>query len=115
MSSHQHGVAPLTLAIALAVACASGAGERAAPGALPSTFDGCVAARGRVEPAARGGRCYLQLPKNRDAAAYAHCRDAGGLAHAAGPAGSLSGDSHVCTLVFDPQSRDEPGEDSSGL
>jgi hypothetical protein len=95
------------LIAALATACA-GAGrepalEQPALGQLPTTFEACVAAGGRAEPAARGGRCYLQIPKRRDASAYLHCRTAGGVQRAAGPAGGAgAADSHVCTLIFEP-------------
>jgi len=90
------------LTAALATACAGTGGEPAL-GQLPTTFEACVAAGGRVEPAARGGRCYLQIPKRHDASAYLHCREAGGVQRAAGPAGGIgAADSHVCTLIFEP-------------
>lgn len=99
------------LAIGLGLACAGGGPEPSSPaehapavGALPTDYAGCLSAGGRAEPARQGGRCYLVLPKGRDASAYLHCRSAGGLPRAAGPAASAEaqGESHVCTLVFEP-------------
>lgn len=93
--------------LAAASACQSGSATQVAPtasGPIPASFSECVRAGGELEARKRGGRCFLRFPKRRDPSAYLHCRDAGGLPRAAGPAGptNLSGDSHVCTLVFAP-------------
>ena len=69
---------------------------------LPRSYEDCRAARGEIEAADRGARCFSYFTPRRDASAYAACRDAGGTPRAVGPGRSVAGDSHVCTLVFSP-------------
>ncbi len=71
---------------------------------LPTTHQECIDAGGETEPPERGGRCFSYYTPRADAAAYARCRDAGGISGVRGPGRSrqAAGQSHVCTLVFEP-------------
>ncbi len=98
------------LALAGGLACASEAGPSGDParvGSLPTTFEECVRSGGDVEAEERGGRCYSYHTPRADSAAYVHCRNAGGVLGVRGPGRSrvASGQSHVCTLIFEPGPR----------
>lgn len=70
---------------------------------FPTSHAECRASSGEVEPERRGGRCFSYYTPRRDVAAYARCRDLGGVPHVVGPGRRVSGQSHVCTLVFEPE------------
>ena len=95
------------LVLASWVACASDStqsADSARVGSLPTTFEECVSSGGEMEPQQRGGRCYSYYTPRSDSSAYAHCRNAGGVSGVRGPGRSrlASGQSHVCTLIFEP-------------
>ncbi len=95
------------LVLMVSVACSSAsspASTSAGIGSLTTTFQECISAGGEVEPPERGGRCFSYYTPRADASAYAHCRDAGGVSGVRGPGRSrhAAGQSHVCTLVFEP-------------
>jgi hypothetical protein len=69
---------------------------------LPKTHAECRAGGGEVEPLDRGGRCFAYYTPRRDTAAYSACRGGGGSHRLEGPGRSVAGQSHVCTLIFEP-------------
>lgn len=94
--------------IALFLGCASTPeGEKAAarPGYLPASHEECVAAGGDVDRASQGGRCFFYTTPRKDPSAYIRCRDSGGVmgVRGRGMARETRGQSHVCTLTFDPE------------
>lgn len=99
------------LAIACPAAAPAPGGRAPRPdprdGRIPASYEECVARGGVREAVGRGGRCFAAFGKRADVAAYLHCRDAGGIAGAVGPrAAAVEGESHVCTLVFEPGTRE---------
>jgi len=88
-----------------ALSDAPGAVAPKPPGALPSSHAECSAAGGELEAESRGGRCFFYTTPRKDPSAYIHCRESGGVMRAAGRgmAREATGQSHVCTLVFEPQ------------
>jgi len=75
-----------------------------APTPLPRDHAECLAAGGEREPAARGGRCFFHTTPQRNRAEYVRCREEGGAPRmlGRGTTRAAAGQSHVCTLVFEP-------------
>jgi hypothetical protein len=101
--------AAILLASAMTIACGSTLGPASSSQAprdsatlLPQSYQDCRAAGGELEPQDRGGRCFAYYTKGRGISAYSECRSTGGMPHVVGPGRSVSGQSHVCTLVFQP-------------